>query len=58
MSAGRWDDENDAPWYMRGSAENDGHVYQAGGDQHITEYHFHGPATDIGDGDEKDVDDD
>ncbi|MCO8308558.1 hypothetical protein [Streptomyces sp. RKCA744] len=56
MSMGHWDDEDDAPWRMRASAEDEGRVYQAGGDQHITEYHFHGATPDIGDDDDGDDD--
>ncbi|MGW7364297.1 hypothetical protein ACWGI8_12920 [Streptomyces sp. NPDC054841] len=58
MSTGHWDDEDDAPWHMRASAEDEGRVYQAGRDQHITEYHFHGSAPDIDDYDDEDGDDD
>ncbi|MEU9118733.1 hypothetical protein AB0C96_02525 [Streptomyces sp. NPDC048506] len=58
MSTGHWDHEDDASWHMRASAEDEGRVYQAGGDQHITEYHFHGSAPDIDDDDDEDGDDD
>ncbi|WP_210579690.1 hypothetical protein [Streptomyces sp. GESEQ-4] len=58
MSAGRWDDEDEAAWHMRARAEDEGRVYQAGGDQHITEYHFHGSAPEIDDDDDEDADDD
>ncbi|MEV6668725.1 hypothetical protein [Streptomyces sp. NPDC051162] len=52
MSAGHWDDEDSAPWHMQAEAEDEGRVYQAGRDQHITEYHFHGTAPDAGDYDD------
>ncbi|MEV7287773.1 hypothetical protein AB0O01_24915 [Streptomyces sp. NPDC093252] len=34
---------------MHAEAEDEGRVYQAGRDQHITEYHFHGAAPDADD---------
>ncbi|PTM87650.1 hypothetical protein [Streptomyces sp. VMFN-G11Ma] len=55
MSAARWDDGDDASWEMHASAEDEGRIYQAGRDQHITEYHFHGSASDV---DDEDADDD
>jgi hypothetical protein len=55
MSAGQWDDEDDGSWHMHASAEDEGRVYQAGRDQHITEYHFHSAAPEI---DDEDADDD
>lgn len=58
MNTGRWDDEDDPPWHMHASAEDEGRVYQAGRDQHITEYHFHGSAPDADNDDDEDVDDD
>ncbi|MCF1597683.1 hypothetical protein [Streptomyces muensis] len=58
MSTGRWDDDEDTPWHMRASAEDEGRVYQAGGDQHITEYHFHGSSPGIDADDDEDGDDD
>jgi len=58
MSAGHWDDDGDIPWHMRASAEDEGRVYQAGRDQHITAYHFHGSVPDIDDDDDEDGDDD
>ncbi|MFJ9816051.1 NACHT domain-containing protein [Streptomyces sp. NPDC101151] len=33
--------KGDSQWYMHASAEAEGRIYQAGRDQHITEYHFH-----------------
>lgn len=44
---------HDASWQMNANAEDDGRVYQAGGDQHINEYHFHG-ADPVPDEDEDD----
>ncbi|MFI7415129.1 hypothetical protein ACIBU0_41490 [Streptomyces sp. NPDC049627] len=58
MNTGGWDDEDDPPWHLHASAEDEGRVYQAGRDQHITEYHFHGSAADTDDDDDEDVDDD
>ncbi|MDI6410613.1 hypothetical protein QLX52_17420 [Streptomyces albus] len=58
MNTGRWNDEDDAPWHMRASAEDEGRVYQAGRDQHITEYHFHGLVSDTDDDDDEDEDED
>ncbi|TBO57907.1 hypothetical protein EYS09_20245 [Streptomyces kasugaensis] len=58
MSTGHWDHEDDAPWHMRASAEDEGRVYQAGRDQHITEFHFHGSPPDVDDDDDEDEDDD
>src|SRR4051794_4029041 len=57
MNTPRWDDEDDPPWHMRASAEDEGRVYQAGRDQHITEYHFHGSAPDADEHDDEDEDD-
>ena len=58
MSAARWDDEDDTPWHMRASAEDEGRVYQAGNDQHITEYHLYGPTGDVDDDDDDCYDED
>ncbi|MFI0259834.1 hypothetical protein ACH4OW_12470 [Streptomyces sp. NPDC017056] len=40
MSHPSWEDE-ERDWRMYGSASDDGAVYQAGRDQHITETHYH-----------------
>ncbi|GCD35810.1 hypothetical protein OEIGOIKO_03557 [Streptomyces chrestomyceticus JCM 4735] len=52
--------DNDASWQMNASAEDEGRVYQAGGDQHITEYHYHGAEPVLADDevDDEDEDDD
>ncbi|WP_241060082.1 hypothetical protein [Streptomyces marispadix] len=42
---------------MRASAEDEGRVYQAGHDQHITEYHLYGLTPDIDDDDDEEDDD-
>lgn len=54
MNTGSWDEESESPWHIYGSAEDEGRVYQAGRDQHITEYHIYGSAPDT---DDDDVDD-
>ncbi|MGW5290201.1 hypothetical protein [Streptomyces bacillaris] len=58
MTRGYGDDEGDVSWHMRAGAEDEGRVYQAGRDQHITECHFHGSAPDTDDDDDEDEDDD